>query len=90
MEHIAIVACAVALAACFGGLFWRFLRGPTQLDRVAVIEKMGAVMLCAVALWGLHAKTHWFYDVVLVLAVTGWLGTVILAKWIEKGDPIDH
>ncbi len=84
-----IVACAVVLAAVFLGLLWRFLHGPTQFDRIAVIEKLTAAMLCAIALWGLHTHTIWFYDAVLVIAATSWLGTVLLAKWLEKGDPLD-
>lgn len=67
-------------------LFVRFLIGETPLDRLVVFESLTLALLCFIGLWSLALGAAWFFDVILVLSLMGFLSTVALAKFIERGD----
>jgi multisubunit Na+/H+ antiporter MnhF subunit len=63
----------------------RLLIGPSIPDRAMAFD---LVMVHAVALMGLYAVVvdqDLLVDAILVVAVLGFLGTVALARYIEKG-----
>ncbi len=63
----------------------RLLIGPSIPDRALAFD---LVMVHAVALMGLYAVVvdqDLLVDAILVVAVLGFLGTVALARYIEKG-----
>jgi multisubunit Na+/H+ antiporter MnhF subunit len=63
----------------------RLLIGPSIPDRAMAFD---LVMIHAVALMGLYAVVvdqDLLVDAILVVAVLGFLGTVALARYIEKG-----
>ena len=75
----------VMLLLCLGMLLIRFLRGPTSLDRLAALESFTILFLSLIGLWGLIVGSEWFMDVVLVISLIGFLSTVTVAKFIERG-----
>lgn len=75
----------VLTALSMGLTVVRLLIGPTIPDRAMAFD---LVMIHAVALIGLYAVVvdqALFVDAILVVAVLGFLGTVALARYIEKG-----
>lgn len=75
----------VLTALSMGLTVIRLLIGPTIPDRAMAFD---LVMIHAVALMGLYAivvDQDLLVDAILVVAVLGFLGTVALARYIEKG-----
>ncbi len=72
------------LAVALAGAIWRILRGPTLPDRVLGLDLMSIVLLCFGALFALATGESAFLDVALTLALIGFLGTVALARYIER------
>lgn len=75
----------VLTALSMGLAVIRLLMGPTIPDRALAFD---IVMVHAVALMGLYAVVvdqDLLVDAILVVAVLGFLGTVALARYIEKG-----
>jgi len=75
----------VLTALSMGLTVIRLLIGPTIPDRAMAFD---LVMIHAVALMGLYALVvdqDLLVDAILVVAVLGFLGTVALARYIEKG-----
>lgn len=75
----------VLTALSMGLTVIRLLIGPTIPDRAMAFD---LVMIHAVALIGLYAivvDQDLLVDAILVVAVLGFLGTVALARYIEKG-----
>ncbi len=75
----------VLTALSMGLTVIRLLIGPTIPDRAMAFD---LVMIHAVALIGLYAivvEQDLLVDAILVVAVLGFLGTVALARYIEKG-----
>ncbi len=74
-----VIAFAVVLAGV------RLLVGPTAADRLLSLDTLTTITLALVVLIGLVSKRAIFMDVALVYAVIGFIGVVIVAKFIE-GD----
>lgn len=77
---VALVMVGVALLLSF----IRMLRGPTLPDRVVAVDLMG---MCSVSLTVLGAAVsgeRWFFDVAVVIALLGFLGTIAYARYAQK------
>lgn len=78
----------VPLGLALGMVFLRFLLGPSSLDRLAAFEAATLVGLCLAALFSIWNGSPWFFDLILVISLVGFLSTVAVACHIE-GDRDD-
>jgi multicomponent K+:H+ antiporter subunit F len=79
-----LFALAMLLAA------WRLLRGPDILDRVLALETLYTNAIAVVILLGLKFATQLYFDAALLMAMLGFIGTVVTARFVGRGDVIDH
>jgi multisubunit Na+/H+ antiporter MnhF subunit len=79
----------IGVAVCLLLLLVRFSIGPTSLDRLVALDSFAIVFLCLVAVWGVHIGTVWFYDLILMLSVVGFLSTIALARYFDQGSVDD-
>lgn len=79
---IAIMVLALAAALALGVL--RFLRGPSDADRVIALDILfaAAIGLCVAA--ALASGRMLFLDVAIGLALVGFVATVAWARMIER------
>ncbi len=82
MIPFVIVLLVVAATACFG----RVIAGPTVPDRIAAADLIGLLLALVFVLLGVHYRNPFFYDVALVYAVLLFADTLILAKFLERGE----
>jgi len=83
---LALAMFGIALAlAC-----WRLLAGPDVLDRVLALDTMYVNALAIVVLLGLKFRTQVYFEAALVIAMLGFVGTVVMARFVGRGDVIDH
>lgn len=80
----------VVLLGCMIALFARFLLGPTNLDRAMIVDAIALVFLCLIAVMATAVGTGYFFEAILVLSIVGFLSTVAIAKFIEKGRLFDE
>lgn len=73
-----MVMLAIALA------FVRLALGPTLHDRVVALDMMTVLIVAFCALYAIRADDPAFLDVVIVLALVGFLATVALARFAER------
>lgn len=73
-----LLALAMALAA------WRLFRGPTAADRILSIDLLAVVTAAAVLLHAITRGAAVFVDVVVVLGVIVFFGTVALARTLTR------
>ena len=69
---------------------WRLLVGPDVLDRVLALDTLYVNALAVVVLLGLGFGTQVYFEAALVIAMLGFVGTVVTARFIARGDVIDH
>lgn len=68
---------------------YRVLRGPHILDRVMCIDGVALIVVCLIAIWNVHTGTRYFFDSILLLAIVGFVSTVAVCKYLERGDVIE-
>ncbi len=78
-----------ALTLSLGVMIYRMIKGPHVLDRVICIDAIALIVICMMAVWELAVGTPYFFDAILVLALVGFLATVALCKYLERGEIID-
>ncbi|QUW23243.1 Na(+)/H(+) antiporter subunit F1 [Sporosarcina sp. Marseille-Q4063] len=72
------------------GLLYRIFRGPSVPDRLVALDAIGVMFISATALLSVLFETELFLDVILLLAVLSFIGTVSFSKFIEKGEIIER
>lgn len=83
--EIAFVLIGVAMMLSF----WRLLRGPDIVDRVLALDTLSINAIALLVLYGLHTDSKTYFELALVLAILGFVGTVSLCKYLLRGDLIE-
>jgi multisubunit Na+/H+ antiporter MnhF subunit len=65
---------------------YRAIRGPTLPDRVVAFDAWVSNFIAVVVLLTIRDRFAFGMDLVLVIAVLGFLGTVAVAKYLKGGD----
>jgi multisubunit Na+/H+ antiporter MnhF subunit len=73
-----LLAISLALAA------WRLFRGPTAADRILAIDLLSVITASAVLLHAIESDEPVYLDVVMVIGVIVFFGTVALARTLLK------
>ncbi len=77
--HGAMVVLVISIALCLV----RAVRGPTLFDRVLAFDCLALNVVGGFVLISLLLRTDAYLDVVLVVALLGFLGTVAIATYLE-------
>jgi multisubunit Na+/H+ antiporter MnhF subunit len=67
-------------------LLYRFLKGPSIPDRVVALEAVVAVVIALLVLNAYFLGSSLYIDAALVLSIFGFISTVAIAKYLERGD----
>jgi multicomponent K+:H+ antiporter subunit F len=68
---------------------WRLLRGPGIADRVLALDTLYINTLALLVLLGLWLDTKLYFEVALLIALLGFVGTVVLSKFSLRGDIVE-
>ncbi len=80
---IAMVGLASALT------LWRLVKGPSVVDRILALDTLTINAIALVLMLGLALGTSVYFEAALILAMTGFVGTVALCKYLLGGKMID-
>ncbi|WP_408607823.1 Na(+)/H(+) antiporter subunit F1 [Bacillus xiapuensis] len=72
------------------GLIYRLIKGPTTPDRVVALDAIGINLVAIVGILSMLLKTHEFLDVILLIGILAFIGTISFAKFLEKGEIIEN
>ncbi len=80
MITIAIILLVVA-SVLFG---YRAVRGPSIVDRVVAVDGLVIIAIGAIAIGAVRTDDARFADAAILLAIIAFVGTGIVARFIEK------
>lgn len=69
--------------------FYRLVRGPDATDRVLALDTLGINSIALLIVFGIHSASSAYFEVALLLALLGFVGTVALCKFLLRGDLIE-
>jgi multicomponent K+:H+ antiporter subunit F len=81
------VAAALALALLLN--LWRLARGPGLPDRILALDTLYINALGLLITLGLVFDTWLYFETALIIAMLGFTGTVVLAKYVTHRDIVE-
>lgn len=67
-------------------VFYRFIKGPSSVDRVVALELLISIGIASMTVYSMITKNSTFLDVAMILALIAFLGTVAYSYYIERKD----
>ncbi len=64
--------------------FMRFVKGPTAADRAIALDTLSVIGIAGLVLLAYIFKRYIYIDLALVYAVLGFIGIIVIARYIEK------
>ena len=68
---------------------WRLLRGPRAQDRVLCLDALYTAAMLLVLTVGIRTGSTLYFEAALVIALTGFVATAALAKFLMRGEVIE-
>ena len=78
---------AFALALALNA--WRLLLGPGMADRILALDTLYINTLALLVLLGMHQGSKVYFEAALMIAMLGFVGTVVLSKYLLRGDIVE-
>ncbi|WP_370576428.1 Na(+)/H(+) antiporter subunit F1 [Neobacillus niacini] len=72
------------------GLIYRVIKGPSVPDRVIALDAIGVNLIAITALISVVLQSYAFLEIILLLGILAFIGTVAFAKYLEKGAIIER
>jgi len=85
MVDALIILAAILAGAAFLLVLWRFIKGPSPVDRVIAFDGMSIVSITGILFVALGEGRAIYLDVALVYALLSFLGVIVVARFLEKG-----
>ena len=85
--HYMIIAIMMAVIAVIGMMLQRVFQGPTVYDRMNGLALTGTYTILLIILFGyLDGRPEMYLDIALSYAILGFVGSVIIAKYLGGKD----
>lgn len=82
---LSLALVALSMALCF----LRLALGPTLPDRILALDTLYINGIAFVVVFGVRSASSIYFEVALLIAMFGFVGTVAFAKYLLRGDIIE-
>lgn len=90
MLAIVIPVCLAILGLAFLLTLARLLRGPSLPDRIVALDTLNINAIALIVVLGISLDSAVFFEAALLIAVMGFVATVALSKYLQRGDIIEY
>ncbi|GAQ19354.1 sodium-cholate efflux protein MrpF [Oceanobacillus picturae] len=87
---IAVTISFAGIAISLLLLLYQVIVGPTQPDRAVALDAIGINIMALAGIMAVYLVTSKLNDVILLVGILAFLGTLSIAKYLEKGVIIDR
>ena len=67
----------------------RLVRGPTVPDRILALDTLFVSAIALLVLFGMYLGTAVYFEAALIIAMLGFVGTVVLSKYVLRRDIVE-
>jgi multicomponent Na+:H+ antiporter subunit F len=71
-------------------IIYRLVAGPTASERVQALDALGIYLIACVAVFSVVLRSTAFFEVILLFGILSFIGTIALARYIERGVVIER
>jgi len=82
MVNLLITLAATITGVAFLFALWRFVKGPSRLDRVVAFDVLTIITITFIVFAALIEKRGIYLDVALVYALLSFLGVITIARYL--------
>ena len=68
---------------------WRLFRGPALPDRILALDTLYINALALIVVLGLWLDTKAYFEAAMLIALLGFVGTAVMAKFVMRGDIVE-
>ncbi len=68
---------------------YRLVRGPTVPDRILALDTLFVATIAQLILFGIYVGTAVYFEAALIIAMLGFVGTVVLSKYVLRRDIVE-
>lgn len=90
MFETVLYIAAFILSISILGATYRVIQGPSMPDRVIALDSIGIGLIGIVAISSIVIKSEVFFDVILLIGILSFIGTISFSKFLEKGVVIER
>ncbi len=83
MVDLLFILAAIIAGGAFMLALWRFVLGPTRLDRVVAFDVLTVISITFIVFAALIEERSVYLDVALVYALLSFLGVIAIARYFE-------
>jgi multicomponent K+:H+ antiporter subunit F len=87
--EFAVTFAQVCFALAMSFATFRLLRGPSAQDRVLALDTLYINGMLLLLMLGIRTSTTIYFDIALLIALFGFVGSVALAKFLLRGEVIE-
>ncbi len=84
-----IVVCMHMVGVAMLLALWRLLRGPTVPDRILALDTLSVTAIAQLMLFGMHLDSPIYFEAALIIAMLGFVSTVVLSKYVLRRDIVE-
>ncbi len=88
IEAVILIAIIMVLIA-FLLNFYRLIAGPTTVDRVLALDTCYINSIALIVLISMYLRSSLYYEIAILIALMGFVGTVAISKYLIRGDIIE-
>ena len=67
----------------------RLIRGPAAQDRVLALDTFYINGMLTLLMLGIRSRSTVYFDMAILIALFGFIGSVALAKFLSRGEVIE-
>lgn len=90
MLDLSVVISLTLLSVSIVGCVYRVVKGPSMPDRIIALDMIGIHLIGIVALLSIWLETPVLLDMILLIGILAFLGTVAFSKYLERGVVMEH
>lgn len=90
MIQIMITTALVFFAIAIGMAVIRIILGPSMPDRVLALDVIGVNLIASIAVISVLMNTKVYLEVILILGILSFVGTIAYSKFIERGVVVER
>ncbi|WP_202080730.1 Na(+)/H(+) antiporter subunit F1 [Caldalkalibacillus salinus] len=90
MFELLIKMAAIILSVSILISTYRVFKGPTMPDRVIALDIIGINIIALVGVVSVWLSTQAFLEVILLIGILAFIGTISFSKFIERGVVIER
>lgn len=85
-----LIASFVLLIFSILATVYRLVKGPSAPDRIQALDLLGINIISGVSIFSVMLRNTGFFEVILLIGILSFIGTIAFARYIERGVVIER